>query len=266
VKTFIELRNKQMEIRDHIIIIGFGYHGKNVSETCTRYGLPFLVIEMDSEIVLRTSTLNDPVNLGDTSFDNALKKANIIEAKSLILAISNINKIRSIIKIAHKYNPNIVIQIRKDIYRKYQKSERDKMTFCTAVNCIDGRVQLPVINYLKERFSVNHVDMITEPGPNLIIAELTASMIVGSIITRIDLSIKKHSSRGIAIVGHHDCAGNPSREEEQLSHIQESLIFLKKRFPNVEIIGLWVDQNWQVIEIDNTNRRKSNKWKDKIFN
>jgi len=60
----------------------------------------------------------------------------------------------------------IAIQIRKDIYRKYHKFERDKMIFCTAVNCMDGRVQLPVINYLKERFSANYVDMITEPGPN----------------------------------------------------------------------------------------------------
>ena len=250
-----------MELRDHIIIIGFGYHGKKVSETCTRYGIPFLVIEMDSEVILRTSTLDDPVILGDTSFDDVLKKANIIEAKSLILAISNINKIRSIIKKARKYNPNIVIQIRKDIYREYHKSERNKMTYCTAVNCIDGRVQLPVINYLKKRFSVNHVDMITEPGPNLILTELTTSMIVGSIITRIDLSIKKHSSRGIAIVGHHDCAGNPSKEDEQLSQIQDSIIFLKKRFLNIEIIGLWVDQNWQVFEIENTNQRK-----DKILN
>ena len=69
------------------------------------------------------------------------------------------------------------------------------MIFCTAVNCMDGRVQLPVINYLKERFSANHVDMITEPGPNRILSELSASMIVNSIISRIDMSIQKHSSR-----------------------------------------------------------------------
>jgi len=136
------------------------------------------------------------------------------------------------------------------------------MIFCTAVNCMDGRVQLPVINYLKERFSANHVDMITEPGPNRILSELTASMIVGSIITRIDLSIQRHSSRGIAIVGHHDCAYNPSQKEEQISHNQESIIFLKNRFPNVEIIGLWVDQYWQVFEIDNTIRKKNIKTQD----
>jgi len=140
------------------------------------------------------------------------------------------------------------------------------MIFCTAVNCIDGRVQLPVINYLKVRFSANHVDMITETGPSRILSELTACMIVGSIITRIDLSIQKHSSRGIALVGHHDCAGNPFRKEEQISHIQESIKFLKNRFPNVEIISLWVDQNCRVFEIDNTNRRKSKNWKNTIPN
>ena len=38
------------------------------------------------------------------------------------------------------------------------------MCFCTAVNCMDGRVQLPVTSYLQERFNVEHVDSITEPG------------------------------------------------------------------------------------------------------
>lgn len=38
------------------------------------------------------------------------------------------------------------------------------MKFCTAINCMDGRVQLPVINYLKKHFKVNYVGSITEPG------------------------------------------------------------------------------------------------------
>ena len=39
-----------------------------------------------------------------------------------------------------------------------------------------------------------------------------------------------------------------------IKYIQESIIFLKQRFPNVEIIGLWVDQNCRVFEVDNTIR------------
>ena len=45
------------------------------------------------------------------------------------------------------------------------------MKFCTAVNCMDGRVQLPVISYMMDRFGADCVDVISEPGPNRIIAE-----------------------------------------------------------------------------------------------
>jgi hypothetical protein len=44
------------------------------------------------------------------------------------------------------------------------------MTFCTVVNCIDGRVQLPVIEFLKNRFGVDFVDCITEAAPVRILA------------------------------------------------------------------------------------------------
>ena len=37
--------------------------------------------------------------------------------------------------------------------------------FAPAINCMDGRVQLPVIAYVKAHYSVDHVDMITELGP-----------------------------------------------------------------------------------------------------
>ena len=45
------------------------------------------------------------------------------------------------------------------------------MEFCTAINCMDGRVQIPVITYLKERFKADYVDVVSEPGPNRILAE-----------------------------------------------------------------------------------------------
>ena len=51
------------------------------------------------------------------------------------------------------------------------------MSYCTVINCMDGMVQLPAINYLKERFEVDYVDSITGPGPNLILAQQTAHML-----------------------------------------------------------------------------------------
>ncbi len=123
------------------------------------------------------------------------------------------------------------------------------MAFCTAINCMDGRVQLPVIEYLKERFGVEYVDSITEPGPNLILAGRENPELLESILARLEISVEKHGSRGIAVVGHHDCAGNPASPGEQLLHLREAVEFLRGRYPGMEIIGLWVGGDWVVHEI-----------------
>lgn len=124
------------------------------------------------------------------------------------------------------------------------------MAFCTAVNCMDGRVQLPVIHYLAERFNVEYVDSITDPGPNLILARRSDKGIVDSIERRVSISVNKHKSIGIAVVGHHDCAGNPSQPSEQIEQTLESVRYLQEKFPDVPVIGLWVDELWSVSEIN----------------
>ena len=42
--------------------------------------------------------------------------------------------------------------------------------FVTAINCIDGRVHIPVINWLKASFEAEFVDHITEPGADKALA------------------------------------------------------------------------------------------------
>ncbi|MGE4619225.1 MAG: carbonic anhydrase [Planctomycetota bacterium] len=123
------------------------------------------------------------------------------------------------------------------------------MGFCTVINCIDGRTQLPVIRYLQQRFDVDHVDSITEPGPNLILCEQKKSPTIQSILERARISIEHHSSVGVAVAGHHGCAGNPASREEQMVHIQKSIEFLTRELEGMEIVGLWVDEEWQVHEV-----------------
>lgn len=123
------------------------------------------------------------------------------------------------------------------------------MKFFTAVNCMDGRVQVPVIEYLRKRFNVTYVDMITEPGPNNILSSLAEPDAVKSIFKRINISIEKHNSIGIAVVGHYDCAGNPNPKEQQDIQTLKAVNMIKQKFSDIEIIGLWVNENWQVNEI-----------------
>jgi carbonic anhydrase len=122
---------------------------------------------------------------------------------------------------------------------------------------MDGRVQLPVIHYLKKRFNVDYVDTITDAGPNLILAQQTNKTAVDAILQKIKISVEKHQSTGIAIVGHYDCAGNPAPKQEQLHHINKAIDFIGKHFQQLEIVGLWLDENFEVCEIDDEKEKET---------
>ena len=123
------------------------------------------------------------------------------------------------------------------------------MKFYTAINCMDGRVQLPVNNYLRKRFNVEYVDTITEASPVFLLSEKVSSSEVQSILNRLRISIERHHSIGLAIVGHHDCAGNPVHKTRQIEHLRKSIKTIEKVHENIEIIGLWVNENWEIEEL-----------------
>jgi len=123
------------------------------------------------------------------------------------------------------------------------------MSFCAVINCMDGRTQVPAIKYLTERFNTRYVDSITEAGPILYLAEKQNCPETISIIRKIDISIKKHKSKAIAIVAHYDCTGNPLPKQAQLKQLCSAVLFVKEKYPQTEVIGLWVDENFSVEEI-----------------
>jgi len=121
--------------------------------------------------------------------------------------------------------------------------------FATAINCMDGRVQVPVTEFLKKKYGVDYIDMITEPGPNGILAANKDQSIIDSIKRRVGISTGKHGSKHIAIAGHHDCAGNPVDKETHLAHIRSAIKTVKSWGVQAEVIGLWVDDKWKVSEV-----------------
>ncbi len=62
----------------------------------------------------------------------------------------------------------------------------------------------------------------------------------------LQISIKAHSSKLIAIVGHFDCAGNPVDEKTHIENIQKCIELISSWGHEAEVIGLWVDKTWNV--------------------
>jgi len=124
-----------------------------------------------------------------------------------------------------------------------------KKKFATAINCMDGRVQLPVIQWLKKEAFVDYIDMITEPGPNKILAENKDKAKIKSIKTRVEISTKIRNSKLIAIIGHFDCLGNPAKKDKQFKEIKSAIEVVKSWNLDAKVIGLWIEKPLKVSSI-----------------
>jgi len=115
--------------------------------------------------------------------------------------------------------------------------------FATSVTCMDGRIQIPLANWIKENYSVDYVDTITEPGVDKKVAE---SNDLESIKTKVGISINAHGSGLIVVSGHYDCAGNPVSDDEHIAHIKKGVDIINSWNLGVKVIGAWVDGDWKV--------------------
>lgn len=121
-----------------------------------------------------------------------------------------------------------------------------KGKFGTAINCMDGRVQEPTINWLKQKYGLDYVDSVTEPGPDKMLTMGKPEQ-VESIKSRVLISVNAHGSDTIFIAAHHDCAGNPVSKEEHIKQVKECINIIKSwDLPVKNIVGAWIDENWNI--------------------
>lgn len=126
-----------------------------------------------------------------------------------------------------------------------------KATFATAINCMDGRVQAPVAEWMRQHVGVEYVDMITEPGPDRVMT-LGPPGGLESIRTRVLISVEKHRSRVVAICAHHDCAGNPVSRESHRDQLRECVRIIRSWKLPVRVLALWVNEQWAVEVLSDT--------------
>jgi len=117
--------------------------------------------------------------------------------------------------------------------------------FVTAINCIDGRVHLPVIHWLKSSFDAEFVDDITEPGADKVLASGSTGK-REAVKQKVLISVNAHKSKVVAVVGHYDCAAHPVSEEQHRQDIQQAVATVQAWNLPVQVIGLWVNAEWRV--------------------
>jgi hypothetical protein len=66
--------------------------------------------------------------------------------------------------------------------------------FATAIYCIDGRTQGPLIKWVRRRARVDYVDLVTEPGVDKALSQGSDTEIA-AIRTKVEVSARAHHSR-----------------------------------------------------------------------
>ena len=115
--------------------------------------------------------------------------------------------------------------------------------FATSVTCMDGRIQLPLAKWIKEKYSVDYVDAITEPGVD---KKVSDNSDLESIKQKVGISINAHKSELIVVSGHYDCAGNPVLDDEHKSQIKKGVEVISSWNTGAKVIGVWVDDTWNI--------------------
>lgn len=84
-------------LRDHLIVIGFGINGRNVARTAKQAGIPFVVIELDPDVFKQAKADDYPIIFGDATDELILQFVHAAEARVVVIAISDANATKMII-------------------------------------------------------------------------------------------------------------------------------------------------------------------------
>jgi hypothetical protein len=126
----------------------------------------------------------------------------------------------------------------------------DAPTFAAAVTCIDGRVHPPLIRWVRDRFGVDHVDLLTQPGPDLALC-CGDDDAVARLRDHLGVSTRAHRPGALVVAGHADCAANPVPEAEHRRHLHLALQRARAWVPaGMPVVGVWVDGDGHVAEVD----------------
>ena len=129
-------------------------------------------------------------------------------------------------------------------------------TFGTAINCIDGRAQTPVTEWIRLHCNLKYVDMITTPGADQALSSGSGDR-VERVRRKVRLSVERHLSPVVAVAGHFDCLANPCEFDKRRDQIIRSAGVVSSWKFGVRVLGLYVNEWGSVDVICDTDAEQS---------
>ena len=102
---------------DHLVIIGYGINGSNLAKASLASSIPFIVIENNAEIVRAARSDGIPIFFGDATDEHILETARINHARAVVIAISDPEATRNLIKGVRRFSQSVYLLVRSRFIR-----------------------------------------------------------------------------------------------------------------------------------------------------
>jgi len=106
--------------KNHLVIVGFGLNGRNLSRAAKTSGIPYLVVEVNPDTVREERVKGEPIFFGDATQEAVLRHLHLKDARILVIVINDPAAARRITELARKINPGIHIIVRTRFLREME--------------------------------------------------------------------------------------------------------------------------------------------------
>lgn len=107
-------------LENHLVVIGYGINGRNVSRAATVAGIPYVAVDMNPALVTTERALGVPVFYGDATREALLEHLGVPRARAVVVALSDAAATRQVTSLVRALNPTCSIVARTRYVREVE--------------------------------------------------------------------------------------------------------------------------------------------------
>lgn len=117
----VEEEFSEESLHDHLVIIGYGINGSNISKAAKKAEIPYVILDANPETFDKAKKNKEPIIFGDATNLTILKHAHVQEARVIVIAISDAGATKKMLSSIRQFTQTATIIVRT----KYVKEMED---------------------------------------------------------------------------------------------------------------------------------------------
>lgn len=110
--TKAEEEFSEESLHDHLVIVGYGINGKNISKAARKAEIPYVIIDTNPETFEQAKANKEPIIFGDATQTTILRHVHVQEARVVVIAISDPSATRKMLTSIRQFTQTATVIVR----------------------------------------------------------------------------------------------------------------------------------------------------------